>query len=151
MKTVTDEQMMLTKARYIAKCAHQDHLDPDGMRTIDRIEDIVNDIDDPLMKTVAYLHRGVVTRQISIYELKMAGFSHTVQSVLACLNRYSFETDADYIERVFQNDRASYVLLTYFAHDLSTRIAGETEPEKVQRARMRIMANRLADMWLELR
>lgn len=111
----TKEMMML--ACKTARTAHAGQVDKGGRPYIEHIDAVAAGVDDPVAKTVAYLHDVLEDSDITAGDLKALGFTDEVIEAVETLTRTEGESYDRFIDRVSGNPLAAQVKLSDLIHN----------------------------------
>lgn len=140
--------MNLQKALQLAQKAHRHQKDKGGVDYFFHPITVALMCKDPQAQIVALLHDVMEDSDITVQDLKHAGFSDSILEALSCLTRND-ESYEDYIERIKSNPLAKMVKLADLTHNMDlSRIeqANDTDVkrlEKYQRAYETLMRDDL--------
>lgn len=122
---------MLNKAIEIANSAHEGQVDKGGEPYILHPLRVMISRKNELEKICAVLHDVIEDSDVTIDELRKAGFTEEVISVLDCLTKQDGESYDGFIARIIENETACHVKLAdLYDNMFLTRIKNPTKRDK---------------------
>lgn len=122
---------MVEKALEIATLAHQGQVDKNGVDYIEHPKAVASFVKRDEEKIVAYLHDVVEDTEVTLDDLKQAGFDDAVIFAVDCISKRANETLEDYLKRVAKSPLAVEVKLADMRHNSDiTRYMHPTEKDK---------------------
>ena len=133
-----EESENVSKALKISTRAHRGQLDKAGKPYINHPKTVARMLGTEEAQTVALLHDVIEDTNVTLDDLKEAGFSDDIITAVDCLTQRDRERREEYIMRVSKNPLATMVKLADLKHnqDLS-RIKNPSEKDFERVARYR--------------
>ncbi|MBE9044927.1 HD domain-containing protein [Pleurocapsales cyanobacterium LEGE 10410] len=122
---------MLDKAIEIAKIAHKGQVDKGGQPYIDHPLRVMNNLETVEEKIVAVLHDAVEDSDLTVEDLRAAGFSEVIVEAIAAITKQEGEKRKDYLKRVMDNPTALKVKIADMTDNADiSRIPNPTDKDK---------------------
>ena len=122
---------MLDRAIEIAKIAHEGQVDKGGHPYIDHPFRVMNNVETVEEKIVAVLHDAVEDSDLTIEDLKAAGFNEVIVEAIAAITKQEGEKRKDYLKRVMNNSLALKVKIADMSDNADiSRIPNPTDKDK---------------------
>ena len=113
----TTEQSMVDLALSIARQAHEEQLDKEGVDYIEHPIYVASQVDTEEEKAVALLHDVIEDSPFTAEELLLAGLSETVVTAVQILSKKKGQDYQTYLENVKSNPLARVVKLADLKHN----------------------------------
>ena len=124
-------QDLLNKAIKIAEFAHDGQVDKAGKPYIGHPKRVMNNVETVEEKIVAVLHDAVEDSDLTLEDLKVAGFSEPIVDAIAAITKIDGEKRNDYFSRVMDNKIALRVKIADMTDNMDvSRISNPTERDK---------------------
>ena len=143
----TAEQSMVDLALSIARKAHEGQLDKAGVDYIEHPIYVASQVDTEEEKAVALLHDVIEDTDVTVNDLKEAGFSDEVVLAVSVITKKAGEDYEEYLDRVKQNPIALRVKIADMEHNSDiSRIKNPTEKDlkRLEKYKIRLMELREA-------
>lgn len=127
---------MLKKAIELARIAHNGQVDKGGKPYIEHPLRVMNNVETIEQKIVAVLHDAVEDSDLTLEDLKLAGFGNLTVEAIDAITKRSAEKRQDYLDRVISNPLALRVKIVDMQDNADiSRIPNPTNEDR-QRTRM---------------
>ena len=124
-------QDLLNKAIKIAEFAHDGLVDQAGKPYIGHPFRVMNNVETVEEKIVAVLHDAVEDSDLTLEDLKVAGFSEPIVEAIDAITKLEGEKRKDYLSRVMNNKIALRVKIADMTDNMEiSRISNPTERDK---------------------
>ena len=122
---------MLDRAIELAKIAHDKQLDKGGHPYIDHPLRVMNNMETIEEKIVAVLHDAVEDSDLTLEDLRLAGFSEPIVEAIAAITKREGEKRKDYLNRVVDNPIALKVKIADMTDNADiSRIPNPTDKDR---------------------
>ncbi len=122
---------MLDKAIEIAHIAHKGQLDKAGKPYIGHPLRVMNAVETDDEKIVGVLHDAVEDSDLTLEDLKVAGFSDVIIEAIDAITKREGEKPKDYLNRVMDNSLALKVKIADMTDNMDiSRISNPTERDR---------------------
>lgn len=122
---------MLDKAIEIAHIAHKGQLDKAGKSYIGHPLRVMNNVETVEEKIVGILHDAVEDSDLTLDDLKVAGFSDVIIEAIDAITKREGEKRKDYLNRVMNNKIALRVKIADMTDNMDiSRISNPTERDR---------------------
>ena len=125
---------MTKKAMKIAYKAHKDQVDKSGLPYVFHPFHLAEQMDDEVTTVVALLHDVVEDSDITMVDLKEAGFSQEELQALELLTHKTTDSYMEYIEKLSDNPIARTVKLADLAHNSDLSRLDQVTEKDIKRA-----------------
>ena len=140
--------MMLNNAIALARKAHDRQLDKGGQPYINHPLRVMNNMETVEEKIVAVLHDAVEDSDLTLEDLKVAGFSDLIIEAIDAITKQEGEKRKDYLRRVMNNPLALRVKIADMSDNADiSRIPNPTERD---RERIRIYKKNIVKLQKKL-
>ena len=140
---------LLNKAIEIAELAHEGQVDKGGKPYIGHPLRVMNALETFEEKIIAVLHDAVEDSDLTLEDLKVAGFSNTVILAIDAITKREGEQLNDYLKRVMGNEIALRVKIADMTDNMDiSRISNPTEKD---RERIRIYRKNIVKLQKKLK
>jgi GTP diphosphokinase / guanosine-3',5'-bis(diphosphate) 3'-diphosphatase len=124
-------QELLNKAIAIARIAHDGQVDKGGQPYIAHPLRVMNNVETVEEKIVAVLHDSVEDSDLTLEDLKRAGFSDSIVEAIAAITKLEGEKRKDYLKRVMDNRLALKVKIADMSDNADiSRIPNPTDKDR---------------------
>lgn len=124
---------MLEKALEIANKAHAGQKDKGGQPYIHHPLAVANMVQKPVEKIVALLHDVIEDSDVTIDDLRAAGFGDEVINAVFAITKIKGESYEDYLERVAGNSIATAVKIADMTHNSDISRIPNPSPKDFER------------------
>lgn len=139
---------MLNNAIALARKAHDRQLDKGGQPYINHPLRVMNNMETVEEKIVAVLHDAVEDSDLTLEDLKVAGFSDLIIEAIDAITKQEGEKRKDYLRRVMNNPLALRVKIADMSDNADiSRIPNPTERD---RERIRIYKKNIVKLQKKL-
>lgn len=122
---------MLEKAIELAYIAHNGQVDKGGKPYIEHPLRVMNNVETTEQKIVAVLHDAIEDSDLTLEDLKLAGFSNLIIEAIDAITKRSVEKRQDYLDRVISNPIALRVKIVDMTDNADiSRISQPTDKDK---------------------
>ena len=122
--------MNLKKAIEIAHIANDGQVDKGGSPYIGHPLRVMNNVETIEEKIVAVLHDAVEDSDLTLEDLKTAGFSEVIVEAIDAITKREGENRKDYLQRVMNNDLALKVKIADMTDNMDiSRISNPTDKD----------------------
>jgi GTP diphosphokinase / guanosine-3',5'-bis(diphosphate) 3'-diphosphatase len=119
---------LLNKAIEIARIAHDGQVDKAGEPYIDHPIRVMNAVETVEEKIVAVLHDAVEDSDLTLEDLRVAGFNEEIVEAIDAISKREGEKRQDYLQRVMSNPIALKVKIADMTDNMNiSRIPNPTE------------------------
>ena len=126
-------QELLTKAIELAKKAHEGQIDKGGSPYIGHPFRVMNQFKDEEEKIVGVLHDAVEDSDLTLEDLKRAGFSDRIIAAVDAITKREGEQIDNYLNRVMNNSIALKVKIADMTDNMDlSRITNITEKDRAR-------------------
>lgn len=140
---------LLNKAIEIAELAHEGQVDKAGKPYIGHPLRVMNALETVEEKIIAVLHDAVEDSDLTLEDLKVAGFSNTIILAIDAITKREGEQLNDYLKRVMDNEIALRVKIADMTDNMDiSRISNPTEKD---RERIRIYKKNIVKLQKKLK
>ncbi len=141
-------QELLNKAIKLAHIAHNGQVDKGGKPYIGHPLRVMNNVETLSAKIVGVLHDAVEDSELTLEDLKVAGFSDVIIEAIAAITKLEGEKRKDYLQRVMSNKIALRVKIADMTDNMDiSRISNPTEKD---RERIRIYKKNIVKLQKKL-
>ena len=141
-------QQLLNKAIKLAHIAHDGQVDKGGKPYIGHPLRVMNNVETVEEKIVAVLHDAVEDTDLTLEDLRIAGFSDRVLEAIDSITKLEGEKLNDYLRRVMDNEIALRVKIADMTDNMDiSRISNPTEKD---RERIRIYKKNIVKLQKKL-
>ena len=142
-------QDLLNKAIEIAEVAHAGQVDKAGKPYIGHPKRVMNAVETVEEKIVAVLHDAVEDSDLTLEDLKVAGFSDRLREAIDAITKIDGEKRKDYLKRVMNNKIALRVKIADMTDNMD--ISGISNPTERDQERIRIYKKNLVKLQNKLK
>lgn len=122
---------LLNKAIEIAELAHDGQVDKGGKPYIDHPLRVMNALETVEEKIVGVLHDAVEDSNLTLEDLRIAGFNNIIIEAIAAITKRSGEKRQDYLQRVMNNPIALRVKIADMTDNANiSRIPNPTDRDR---------------------
>ncbi len=139
---------LLNKAIEIAELAHDGQIDKANKPYISHPKRVMNAVETLSAKIVAVLHDAVEDTDLTLEDLRVAGFSDVIIEAIDAITKREGEKLNDYLRRVMDNEIALRVKIADMTDNMDlSRISNPTEKD---RERIRIYKKNIVKLQKKL-